>query len=552
MTELLDLSGKASGTDSRYGMVVDLNRCVGCQTCTAACKHANDTTPDVQWRRVLDLEFGQYPDVQRLFLVTGCQHCADPPCVPVCPTGATFAREDGVVAMTYDDCIGCGYCAVACPYQARTIVHEKRSYFGTTTIQEASVDQPDRLGVAQKCTFCIERLDEAAESDLTPGVDPQVTPACSSSCIAQAIHFGDLADPDSNVSELLAENQTSNMHSGLGTDPQIHYLVETPAVSSRSHVDSEPAPGPLQKFWDIRATANFFFGGMSSGFAIMAFVAYLAGEISGRSLTLAYVGAALVMSIGLFAVFLEIGRKSRALFALKKITTSWMTREIWAAIAFFALLAADFVFNHVVLHLATAIAAATFLYCQARILHAARGIVAWRVAEIPAMLVAGGLLEGTGLLAVASGWFPQLFTTSHVCAVAGIVLSCLCFGLWAAYASRARTLKDDDFYLDIRENHFAKPTRDAINAVKWPVHIVGHVLPVLAIIAGYFSKAQPHWLWIAGGCFAIAGGLIWKSTVITRASHQQGFSLPSIPARGSGRRAAGARFDVPRIQEQAR
>ena len=79
----------------RYGMIVDLNRCVGCQTCTIACKHSNDTPPGVQWRRVLDVEQGQYPDVERLFLVTGCQHCAEPSCVPVCPTGATRQREDG-------------------------------------------------------------------------------------------------------------------------------------------------------------------------------------------------------------------------------------------------------------------------------------------------------------------------------------------------------------------------------------------------------------------------------------------------------------------------
>ena len=106
----------------RWGMVVDVNRCVGCQTCTVACKHANDTVPGVQWRRVLDVETGKFPDVERLFMVVGCQHCAEPPCVPVCPSGATKQRGDGLVTMDYDLCIGCASCAVACPYQARTIV----------------------------------------------------------------------------------------------------------------------------------------------------------------------------------------------------------------------------------------------------------------------------------------------------------------------------------------------------------------------------------------------------------------------------------------------
>ena len=115
---------------TRYGMIVDLNRCVGCQTCTIACKQANDTPPGVQWRKVLDVEYGQFPSVERLFLVTGCQHCANPSCVPVCPTGATKQRADGLVTMDYDACIGCGYCAVSCAYQARTIVHDPKGYYG--------------------------------------------------------------------------------------------------------------------------------------------------------------------------------------------------------------------------------------------------------------------------------------------------------------------------------------------------------------------------------------------------------------------------------------
>ena len=133
----------------RYGMTVDVNRCVGCQTCTIACKHANDTPPGVQWRSVLDVEQGDYPDVQRFFLVVGCQHCADPPCVPVCPTGATAQRDDGLVTMDHDLCIGCAYCAVACPYQARTIVHEDTHYFGTKTRQEEQTAHPERIGTSR-------------------------------------------------------------------------------------------------------------------------------------------------------------------------------------------------------------------------------------------------------------------------------------------------------------------------------------------------------------------------------------------------------------------
>ncbi|MSP96866.1 MAG: 4Fe-4S dicluster domain-containing protein, partial [Betaproteobacteria bacterium] len=165
----------------RWGMVIDLNRCVGCQTCTIACKQTNDTPPGVQWRRVIDIEQGKFPDVERLFLVTGCQHCAEPPCVPVCPTGATRQRADGLVTMNYDTCIGCGYCAVSCPYDARTIVHEAKGYYSDTTLtrQEQATAHPERIGVAQKCTFCQDRIETGMAQGLVPGVDPEATPACS-------------------------------------------------------------------------------------------------------------------------------------------------------------------------------------------------------------------------------------------------------------------------------------------------------------------------------------------------------------------------------------
>ena len=97
---------------TRWVMIADLRRCVGCQTCTAACKHTNATPPEVQWRRVLDMEFGEYPEVKRVFVPVGCMHCADPPCMHVCPSTATGQRKDGIVTIDYDLCIGCAYCAV--------------------------------------------------------------------------------------------------------------------------------------------------------------------------------------------------------------------------------------------------------------------------------------------------------------------------------------------------------------------------------------------------------------------------------------------------------
>lgn len=222
---------------TRYAMVADLRRCVGCQTCTAACKETRGTPPGVQWRRVIDMEVGEYPDVQRAFVPVGCQHCDEPPCMEVCPSTATKKRADGIVTIDYDLCIGCAYCAVACPYQARYKTERPSFAYGRQTEQERKRQDDSRLGVATKCTFCVDRIDYGMENNLTPGVDPEATPACVNACIAQALAFGDLDDPQSNVSKLLAENQSFRMHEELGTGPGFHYLWD------RKDGD-EPPPKP--------------------------------------------------------------------------------------------------------------------------------------------------------------------------------------------------------------------------------------------------------------------------------------------------------------------
>lgn len=215
---------------TRWAMVADLRRCVGCQTCTAACKHANATPPGVQWRRVLDVEVGQFPDVQRAFVPMGCQHCDEPACLPVCPTTATRKRADGVVTIDYDLCIGCMYCSIACPYQARFKTPAGQfAYGGEPLANERLRDEAGRRDVATKCTFCVERIDAGLEQGLKPGVDPAATPACVNSCIAEALAFGDIEDPQSNVSQLLARNRHFRMHEELGTGPGFFYLWDKEA-----------------------------------------------------------------------------------------------------------------------------------------------------------------------------------------------------------------------------------------------------------------------------------------------------------------------------------
>ena len=539
------MNGKADAP--RWGMVVDINRCVGCQTCTVACKHANDTSPGVQWRGVLDVESGSFPDVQREFLVVGCQHCANPPCVPVCPTGATRQRADGLVTMDYDLCLGCGYCAVACPYQARTIVHDRDWYFGVETVQERAVAHDERLGVAQKCTFCVDRVDEGLESGSLPGKDLEYTPACAASCVAQAITFGDFKDPESNVSRLIADNASFQMHAQLGTDPQIKYLYEVPASPGRDpapedtndEVMSDPANplvGQLQSFWDIRAALNFMLGGMGSGLAFLAAIAYFSRGLPESGLLRLQATAGLLIAAGLFFVFLEIGRKPRFLYVLLRPQSSWMTRETYCVAVLFLSLAADWIHPRPWLHGLTGIAALGFLISQARILCAAKGIPAWRAPLLPWLIASSGLLEGAGLIALAHAIAPRADPPVPGLMAFGAVLSVATGTLWIAYRRTAR------------RNGIPPLARRAIDRIGLAVTIVGHAVPLAGFLVavnvtgGMSLHAIAIW---AAGSGAVLGGMLWKFTIVTRASHQQGFAFPKLPQRGSGTRAAPIRRATP-------
>lgn len=530
----------------RWGMVIDLNRCVGCQTCTIACKHANDTPPGVQWRRVLDVEQGSFPNVERLFLVTGCQHCAEPPCVPVCPTGATRQREDGLVTMNYDVCIGCAYCAVSCPYNARTIVHDMKGYYGEQrTVQEEATAHPERVGVAQKCTFCVERVDAGLEKGLVPGIDPEATPACSASCISQAIQFGDFNDPDSNVSRLTREHESLQLNADVGTDPQIKYLYTTPAVPGRSVSDEDldderrgdpanPLVGPRQTFWDWRAAMNWVFGGIGTGLALTGAAAMGVGALApAAGPGLFFVSAALV-ALGLFCVFLKIGRQMRFWRAATRWQTSWMTRELYVSLVFFPAVLACLVVPGPVPFTIAAVSAAAFLLCQAKILHRARGIPAWRVGLMPWMLGATALLEGAGALAVlvalfGASWVSAAWTP--LAAASLVVLAVLNAALWRAYVGSARA------------NGIPPLSRQVLDAFTPTLHALGHAAPAVLAIVAWLAPSLAGALLALAGLAAIVGGAAWKFTVIVRAAYMQGFDLRRMPQRGSGSFAAPSRMD---------
>jgi Fe-S-cluster-containing dehydrogenase component len=205
---------------ARYGMVIDLKRCYGCYSCMMACKTKNHTPPGVFWARVLKGEEGTFPNTVRQALPVLCMHCDNPSCVEVCPTGATFMQEDGIVVVNKDTCMGCKSCLMACPYGARYTVESWESYFPDglplspyEEFAKQKWEEVSGCGVATKCDFCKDRIPEGKD------------PACVEACPANARTFGDLDDVDSEVSTLIRRHRGEQLNPELGNDPKVYYLM---------------------------------------------------------------------------------------------------------------------------------------------------------------------------------------------------------------------------------------------------------------------------------------------------------------------------------------
>ncbi len=200
----------------RWGLLIDTGKCAeGCTECVSACNSENGlaapTRPtDAQWIRKVELK--EVKTARKASLPVMCQHCADPPCVDVCPTGASFKRADGIVLVDRHTCIGCRYCVMACPYQARSFVHENLS--------EQKPDVPRGKGCVESCTLCVHRIDAAQAAG------GQANTACAEACTQAghgAIVFGDLNDPASAISLRLRGAPSTQLRADLRLDQGVSY-----------------------------------------------------------------------------------------------------------------------------------------------------------------------------------------------------------------------------------------------------------------------------------------------------------------------------------------
>ncbi|WP_337867394.1 4Fe-4S dicluster domain-containing protein [Meiothermus sp.] len=212
----------------KWVMVIDTRKCVGCHACTIACAVENKLPPGVVYRPVIEEQIGEYPNVSWRFTPRPCMQCDKPPCVPVCPVGATWKSADGIVDIDYNTCIGCRYCLTACPYQARTSDFGDHWTDGTPGQGQMPYEElpmfeygkewkrdghKSPVGNARKCHFCRHRLQQG------------LLPQCTTSCIGRATFFGDANDPSSLVSQLIHKPNATRLKEELGTEPRVYYLV---------------------------------------------------------------------------------------------------------------------------------------------------------------------------------------------------------------------------------------------------------------------------------------------------------------------------------------
>ena len=221
----------------KWGMVIDVDRCTGCEACVVACQAENNIPLNeedrfhqgraIEWIRIERYWEGEYPDVKAKFLPVLCQHCENAPCEPVCPVYATYHNDQGMNVQVYNRCVGTRYCANNDPYQVRFFNFWEPEWPESLENQLNPDVTVRTRGLMEKCTFCVQRI-RRTERDLKNDGrdlrDGELQPACAQTCPTDALVFGNMKDPESRVSKLAKSDRHYKLLENLGTEPNVIYL----------------------------------------------------------------------------------------------------------------------------------------------------------------------------------------------------------------------------------------------------------------------------------------------------------------------------------------
>ncbi len=495
----------------RYGFVIDQDSCIGCHACTVACKTEHGVPLGVNRTWVKYVEKGAWPDTRRFFSVMRCNHCTDAPCVAICPTRALFKRADGIVDFDTSRCIGCKSCMQACPYDALYIDPGEHT--------------------AQKCNYCVHRVEVGIE------------PACVVVCPEQAIVAGDLDDPASRISRLVATEQMLVRAPEQNTKPNVFYkggeeanldpLSATPLTDGGMWRDPAarngqprlvhdgPSSPPRVTYntdhpmpWGWRVSGYFLTKAVAAGLALAAALALAAGADPGVELigwVMPLVAGLFLAATGVLLVW-DLKRPDRFYYLLTKGNPgSWLVRGAWILSAYAAVLAGWFLAGvagadglvEVLVWVAVPLGIATAGY-TAFLFGQAEGRDLWQSPTLLwHMILAGAAVGGAAALVLAAAGFDVGDAAEEAFGwlLAGGALGVAAFGLGDAFSA-----------------HSTRNVADAVHHMvrgrwRWQWWL-GIDLVVVAAVGGALVGPVGVWVGALGGLAAAAGAFLLDDAMV--------------------------------------
>lgn len=532
----------------RWGMVFDLDRCIGCYSCTVACHVENGTPPGIWYAPVYQQEVGTFPHVKRVFLPMLCMHCEDPPCLKACPTKAISRRADGIVLVDQDVCCGSRACVSACPYGAMHVYDNAGGDFeGQLTPFEQSFQGKFQIGTVQKCTFCAHRIDQGI-----------FVPACVESCPTGTRVFGDLDDPESPPSKLISNHNGFALRPEAGTSPSVRYVtpalrsgqplsdrrdissrqasqIQAAQASARAVFSSEPPmrsgndfTGRLEveaKPQNVRGLTNtiwYLFMGLGSGLYLNRLLFGIdMGQILG--LPLANVLGIILLAISGMILIRDLGKPLRFLGVLRNVGSSWISLGAIADFVFM-FLGGLLLLPHLtiggqqplagmlwslgggldlILTWVVAAAALFIIVYPGLELASSRSIPFWSTILIPLQFLGSAVASAAGL-----AWLVSSLAPSRLAAVVALISVVATLVLSYAHVQGARS-----------QQGAARMSADKILKGSlapyflWGNLVLGLMVPGL-ILALYLAQVLPGGFLALAGVLLLVGNFLAKYTVI--------------------------------------